>query len=76
LLLDIRQRVLEASGLDAATEPVPFVGRSLKLDVVNLVAYVGDLLRRGAAAAGCAPRALATRVMADLPAPEDSAIGF
>ena len=76
LLLDIRQQVLEASGLDAATEPVPFVGRSLKLDVVNLVAYVGDLLRRGAAAAGCAPRALATRVMADLPAPEDSAIGF
>ena len=76
LLLDIRQQVLEASGLDAATEPVPLVGRSLRLDVVNLVAYVGDLLRRGAAAAGCAPRALAARVMAELPTPEDPAIGF
>ena len=76
LLLDIRQQVLEASGLDAATEPVPLVGRSPRLDVVNLVAYVGDLLRRGAAAAGCAPRALAARVMAELPTPEDPAIGF
>ena len=76
LLLDLRQLVLEVSGLDPATEPLPFVGRSLTLDVVNLVAYLGDLLRRGAAAAGCAPRALAIRVMAELPAPEDSAIGF
>ena len=76
LLLDIRRRVLEASGLDVATEPLPFIGRSLKLDVVNLVAYVGDLLRRGAAAAGCAPHLLAARVIAQLPPPEDSAIGF
>jgi len=76
LLLDIRRRVLDASGLDVATEPLPFVGRSLRLDVVNLVAYVGDLLRRGAAALECAPRALAATVMAELPAAEESAIGF
>ena len=76
LLLDIRGRVLEASGLEVATEPLPFVGRSLKLDVVNLVAYIGDLLRRGASALGCAPRVLAAKVTADLPAPEEPAIGF
>ena len=76
LLLDLRRLVLEASGLDAATEPLPFVGRSLKLDVVTLVAYLGDLLRRGASVAGCAPHALAARVMEHLPALEDSAIGF
>jgi hypothetical protein len=76
LLLDIRGRVLEASGLDVTTEPLPFVGRSLKLDVVTLVAYIGDLLRRGAAALGCAPRVLAATVMAELPRPEESASGF
>jgi hypothetical protein len=55
---------------------LPFVGRSPRLDVVNLVAYIGDLLRRGAAALGCAPRVLAAAVMAELPAPEECAIGF
>jgi hypothetical protein len=75
-LLDLRHRVLEVSGLDAATEPVPFVGRNLPLDVINLVAYLGDLLRRGAHALRCTPSALAARVMAQLPLPEDSAIGF
>jgi len=75
-LLDLRRRVLEASGLDKASEPVPFVGRNLRLDVVNLVAYIGDLLRRGAHALSCTPSALATRVMAELPLPEDPAIGF
>jgi hypothetical protein len=74
-LLDLRARVLEACCLDASTEPVPLIGRSARLDVINLVAYVGDLLRRGATATGCAPRSLAARVMADLPVGKDSAIG-
>ena len=74
-LLDLRERVLEVSGLDAATEPIPFVGRNLKLDVVNLVAYIGDLLRRGAHALRCTPSALATQVMSQLAPPADSAIG-
>ena len=49
-LLEIRQVILEVCGLDPATEPVPLVGRSPRSDVVNLVGYVGDLLRRAAAA--------------------------
>jgi len=42
MLLDIRRVILDVGGLDPATEPVPLVGRSPRLDVVNLVAYVGD----------------------------------
>ena len=74
-LLALREDVIEACGLDAATEPVPFVGRSVRLDVVTLISYLGQLLRRGAARAGLSTRALAERVMAELPVPEASAIG-
>ena len=49
---DIRDLIIEACGLDPATEPVPFVGRSPRNDVLNLVGYVGDLLRRAAAVSG------------------------
>jgi len=68
-LLEIRRVILEVCGLDPATEPVPLVGRSPRLDVVNLVAYTGDLLRRAAPA--CGLRAVVERVVAELPEPED-----
>jgi hypothetical protein len=74
-LLGLREVMIEACGLDPATEPVPFVGRAPRLDVMNLIAYLGLLLRRGASAAGLSTRALAERVMAELPMPEASAIG-
>ena len=51
-LLEIRQVILEVCGLDPATEPVPLVGRSPRLDVVNLVGYIGELLRRASAGPG------------------------
>lgn len=74
-LLALREHVIEACGLDPATEPVPFVGRSPRLDVVNLIFYLGQLMRRGASCAGLSLRGLAERVLAELPEPEASAIG-
>jgi hypothetical protein len=74
-LLALREHMIEACGLDPATEPVPLVGRAPRLDVMNLISYLGLLLRRGASAGGLSTRALAERVMAELPLPEASAIG-
>jgi hypothetical protein len=74
-LLEVRRLVLDAYDLDAATEPVPLVGRSPAADVVTLAAYVGDLLRRVAVGTGCEPYAVADRVIAELPEPADSALG-
>ena len=39
--------------MDAATEPIPLGGRSARLDLLNLVSYLGDLLDRAAAHRGC-----------------------
>jgi hypothetical protein len=74
-LLEIRGVILEVCGLDPATEPVPFVGRSPRLDVVNLVAYIGDLLRRATTVAGCSIGTVAERVIAELPERADEALG-
>jgi hypothetical protein len=74
-LLEMRGLIIETCGLDAATEPVPLVGRSPRVDVVNLVAYVGDLLRRASSEAGCTVRTVADRVVAELPEREDEALG-
>jgi hypothetical protein len=74
-LLDIRRVILEVCGLDPVTEPVPLVGRSPRLDVVNLVAYIGDLLRRAAPAEGL--RRVVEQVVALMPEAEneDEALG-
>jgi hypothetical protein len=75
-LLHIRELIIEASGLDPATEPVPLVGRSPRSDVLHLVGYVGELLRRAAAASGRSVQAVARLVIADLPPEtEDAALG-
>ena len=75
MLLEIRQLIIEVCGLDQATEPVPLVGRSARLDVVNLVAYVGDLLRRASSEAGCTVQSVVDRVVAELPEREAEALG-
>jgi hypothetical protein len=49
----IRQAIIEAGRLDAATEPTPIGGRSPRLDLLNLVSYLGDLVARAAAHLGC-----------------------
>jgi len=53
LVWAIRQAILEAGGLDGASEPTPIGGRSPRLDLLNLVGYLGDLVGRAAAHLGC-----------------------
>ena len=74
-LLALRRTILEVCGLDPSTEPVPMVGRSPRADVVNLVAYLSDLLRRASNVAGDSLHVVVDRVVADLPEREDAAIG-
>lgn len=74
-LLEIRRVLVGVCGLDPSSEPVPLVGRCLRLDVVNLVVYLGDLLRRGAARGGLAPAEVAEQVAAALPGPLAEALG-
>jgi hypothetical protein len=74
-LLALRRTILEVCRLDPATEPLPMVGRSPRADVVNLVAYLSDLLRRASSADGDGIRDVVDRVIADLPEREDAAIG-
>jgi hypothetical protein len=75
-LLHIRQLIIEVCGLDPATEPVPLVGRSPRNDVLNLVSYVGDLLRRAASVSGRTVQGVARRVIDELPPEaEEAALG-
>jgi hypothetical protein len=76
-LLEIRQVILEVCELDPATEPVPLVGRSPRSDVINLVGYISELLRRASAASGRGVGAVIEAVVAELPAPvpEHEALG-
>jgi hypothetical protein len=54
----VREAILEAAGMDAATEPIPMGARSPRLAVLNLVAYLGTLLDRAATRLGCDRRAV------------------
>jgi hypothetical protein len=74
-LLEIRQVILEVCELDPATEPVPLVGRSPRSDVINLVGYISELLRRASAATGRSLGAVVNGVVAELPLPEPEALG-
>jgi hypothetical protein len=74
-LLEIRRVILEVCALDPATEPVPLIGRSPRSDVVNLVGYISELLRRASAGTGRAVGAVVAAVVAELPAPEAEALG-
>lgn len=75
-ILHVRELIIEACGLDPATEPVPLVGRAPRADILNLVAYVGDLLWRAAAASGRSVQTVARLVIAELPPDlEDTALG-
>jgi len=74
-LLEIRAVILEVCGLDPATEPIPLVGRSPRADVVNLVGYISELLRRAAAGLDRGVDAIVQAVVAELPEPEDEALG-
>ena len=74
-LLHIRELIIEVCGLEPATEPVPLIGRSLRNDVLTLVSYVGDLLRRAAAASERPVQGVARLVIEALPPEtEDTAL--
>jgi hypothetical protein len=74
-LLEIRAVILEVCGLDPATEPIPLVGRSPRSDVVNLVGYISELLRRASAGLERGVDAIVEAVVAELPEQEDEALG-
>jgi hypothetical protein len=74
-LLEIRHVILEVCDLDPTTEPFPMVGRSPRSDVVNLVGYISELLRRASAGLGRGVEAVVDAVVAELPLPEDEALG-
>jgi hypothetical protein len=69
----IRQAVLEVSRLDAATEAIPFRGRSARADVLNLAVYLRNLVERAARSAGCEPEAVIDQAIDRLPPLRDSA---
>ena len=71
-LLELRGVIVEVCGLDASSEPVPMVGRSPRTDVVNLVAYVSELLRRASAETGLQTTQLTERVIQALPASREA----
>jgi hypothetical protein len=74
-LLEIRRVILEVCELDPDTEPFPMVGRSPRSDVVNLVGYISELLRRASAGLGRELTSTVRAVVAALPVPEDEAVG-
>ncbi len=74
-LVELRRAVLDACELDAASEPVPLVGRSPRADVVTLATYLAELLQRAAAVSGCGMPALVVAVIAELPEPAAEALG-
>jgi hypothetical protein len=74
-LLEIRRVILDVCALDPATEPVPMVGRSPRSDVLNLVGYISELLRRASAGLGRELTSVVRAVVAALPVPEDEAVG-
>ena len=62
-LLAMRIALVRASGLDLATEPVPFVGVNHRVDVLNLAAYLRGLIVRTAAHAACRPAAIVEQAL-------------
>ncbi len=74
-LLEIRRVILKVCGIDQSTEPFPMVGRSPRSDIVNLVGYISELLRRASAGLGRGMETVIEAVVAELPAPQDEALG-
>ncbi|MGA8723475.1 MAG: hypothetical protein WB565_00400 [Acidimicrobiales bacterium] len=60
-LLRARDALVGEGGLEADSEPIPFLGRSDRHDVVNLAIFVCNLVKRASASAGCSPGEIARR---------------
>jgi hypothetical protein len=68
-MFELRALILDVGGMDRRTEPIPLLGRSDRVDICSLAAYLGDLLLRAAATARREPEEIAQEVMARLGTP-------
>ncbi len=59
----IRRVILDASEMDASTEPIPFGGRSERLGLLNLAVYLGNLVERAATLHDCDRSAIVIRAL-------------
>jgi hypothetical protein len=73
-LLAMRIALIRASGLDLATEPVPFVGVNQRVDALNLAAYLRGLIVRAAVEATCSADAIVEQALGILGVRERSTI--
>jgi hypothetical protein len=69
-LLAMRIALIRASGMALDTEPVPFVGVSHRVDVVNLAAYLRGLIVRAAGRASCSAEAIVEQALGLMGAPD------
>jgi hypothetical protein len=67
-LLAVRRILLRVGNIDPLTEPIPFSGRSPRLDTLNLAAYLGNLVERAAASTQCPPDDIVEQAIRMLPA--------
>lgn len=65
-MLDVRDALVEVSGLDATTEPVPLLVGDTRTAVLNLAIYLDGLVRRAASAAGVSRLSAVERALASL----------
>jgi hypothetical protein len=65
-MLAMRTAVLEAAEMDVATEPVPFTGQTPRAAILNLAAYLGNLIARAAALTQCEPTEIVEQAIAIL----------
>ena len=65
-MLAMRAALLNASGMDVATEPIPLCGVDPRLDVLNLGAYLRRLMARATARAHCDAALMVERALRHL----------
>jgi hypothetical protein len=66
ILAALRVAVLEAGGLDPATEPRPLPVADLTVQAVNAAVYLAGLIRRAAVATGSGPDAVVDDALSHL----------
>lgn len=65
-LIQLRRALLTAADLDRASEPLPFVGVSVRRDVLSLASYLGGLIKRVAVSTGSRPGDIVERVIQEV----------
>ena len=66
-LVGLRRALLEASGLDEATEPVPLLAGDSRNALLGISVYLHGLVNRSVARAGIPPRAIVEEALELLP---------